>query len=111
MIVTDKLKDFQSEQMAAFGLDVRRADEFIADTIMLDEGRAVSAMRRMRERLHKPDLAADELLLRMEAVGLTETVDVLRLHIHSLRRLKQVLSPGASPFALRTLPNAPINAP
>jgi hypothetical protein len=38
----------------------------------------------MRERFLKPTLTADDLLLRMEAAGLTETVDVLRLHIQSL---------------------------
>jgi predicted nucleic acid-binding protein len=84
VLVTENLKHFPSEQFAAFGLDVRTTDEFIADTIMLDEGRAVPAVRRMRERFLKPTLTADELLLRMEAVGLTETVDVLRLHIESL---------------------------
>jgi hypothetical protein len=70
--------------LAAFGVAVRTADEFIADTIMLDEGRAVPAIRRMRERFLKPNLTADDLLLRMEAVGLTETVDVLRPHVESL---------------------------
>jgi predicted nucleic acid-binding protein len=84
VLVTDNLKHFPGEQLAAFGLDVRTADEFIADTIMLDEGRAVPAIRKMRERTRKPYLTADELLLRMEAVGLTETVDVLRPHVQSL---------------------------
>ena len=84
VLVTEHLKHFPSKPSAAFGLDVRTADEFIADTIMLDEGRAVPAIRRMRERFLKPNLTADELLLRMEAVGLTETVDVLRPHVESL---------------------------
>jgi hypothetical protein len=84
VLVTDNVKHFPGEQLAAFGLDVRTADEFIADTVMLDEGRAIPAIRQMRERFRKPDLTADELLLRMEAVGLTETVDVLRPHIQSL---------------------------
>jgi len=84
VLVTENLRHFPSAQLTAFGLAVRTADEFIADTIMLDEGRAVPAIRRMRERFRKPNLTPDELLLRMEAVGLTETVDVLRPHAQSL---------------------------
>lgn len=84
VLVTDNVKHFPAERLAAFGLDVRTADAFIADTAMLDEGRAVPAIRQMREEFQRPHLTADKLLLRMEAVGLTETVDVLRLHVQSL---------------------------
>jgi hypothetical protein len=84
VLVTDNVKHFPAERLAAFGLDVRSADAFIADTAMLDEGRAVPAIRQMREEFHRPHLTAGKLLLRMEAVGLTETVDVLRLHVQSL---------------------------
>jgi predicted nucleic acid-binding protein len=84
VIVTDNLKHFPIERLTAFGLEVRTTDMFIADTITLDEGRAVPAIRQMRERSRKPELTADKLLLRMEAVGLTETVDVLRPHVKSL---------------------------
>jgi predicted nucleic acid-binding protein len=84
VLVTENVKHFPAERMAALGIDVRTADEFIADTIMLDEGRGVPAIRRMRERFSRPELTPEELLLRMEAVGLTGTVDVLRLHVQSL---------------------------
>jgi hypothetical protein len=84
VLVTDNLKHFPPELLAVFGLDVCTADEFIADTIMLDEGRAVPAIRQMREEFHRPHLTADELLLRMEAVGLTETVDVLKPYVQSI---------------------------
>ena len=43
VLVTDNVKHFPAERLAAFGLDVRTADAFIADTAMLDEGRAVPA--------------------------------------------------------------------
>jgi hypothetical protein len=62
----------------------RSADAFFADTIALDEGRAVAAIRKMRERFNRPALTAADLLLAMEAVGLTDTVDALRPHIQSL---------------------------
>jgi len=65
-------------------MDARSADQFIADTIALDPGRAVSTIRRMRERFKRPEKTAEVLLLEMEADGLTETVDVLRAHVLSL---------------------------
>lgn len=84
MIVTDNLKDFPPVFLASLNLDARSADEFIADTIALDEGRAVPAIRRMRQRFKRPEKTAGHLLLDMEARGLTSTVDVLRSHEASL---------------------------
>lgn len=83
-IVTDNLKDFPPTILAPLNLDARSADEFIADTIALDEGRAVPAIRRMRKRFKRPEKTAGQLLLDMEAHGLTSTVDVLRSHEASL---------------------------
>lgn len=83
-IVTDNLKDFPAHILTEFGMEVRSTDEFIADTISLDEGRAVEALRGMRERFRKPELTADELLLHMEAAGLLNTVDTLRPFAGSL---------------------------
>jgi predicted nucleic acid-binding protein len=84
VIVTENLKHFPVERLKALGLEVYSGDAFIADTITLDEGRAIPAIRQMRERARKPELTADRLLLRMGEVGLTETVDVLRPHVQSL---------------------------
>jgi hypothetical protein len=41
VLVTEHLKHFPSKPLAAFELDVRITDDFFADTIMPDEGRAV----------------------------------------------------------------------
>jgi hypothetical protein len=57
---------------AAFNLEARSADEFIADTAMLVPGRAVPAIKRMRERWQKTSMTPDELLLLMEPRGLLE---------------------------------------
>lgn len=65
-------------------MEAKSADAFIADTIALDEARAVAAIRRMRERFKKPEMTPGELLLVMEAAGLIETVDLLRPHVESL---------------------------
>lgn len=83
-IVTDNLKDFSEEILTKAGIEPRATDAFIADTIELDTGRAVAAIRRMRERFQRPEKTPDLLLLDMEAAGLVETVDVLRPHVLSL---------------------------
>lgn len=84
IIVTDNLKDFPASVLAPLNLDARSADDFVADTVALDPGRAVAAIRRMRRRFKRPDKTSDQLLLDMEAAGLTATVDVLRPYVDSL---------------------------
>lgn len=84
VIVTDNIRHFPMEVLAPLDLEAKTADAFIADTIGLDPGRAVAAVRRLRERLQKPEKTADMLLLDMEARGLTQTVDALRDHSLSL---------------------------
>lgn len=84
VVVTDNLKDFPVDVLARFNLEVRSADAFIADTIALDPGRAVAALRKMRERFRNPAKTAEALLLDMEAGGLMETVNVLRPYVLSL---------------------------
>jgi PIN domain len=83
-IVTDNLKDFPEGILATLNIEARSADDFIADTIALDTGRAVAAIRKMRERFKKPEKTAEVLLLDMEAEGLIKTVDILRPHVGSL---------------------------
>jgi predicted nucleic acid-binding protein len=84
VIVSENLKDFPKAILDPLNLEVRSADIFLADTIALDHGRAVAAIRRMRQRFKAPALTADELLNKMDADGLVETVDVLKLHAESL---------------------------
>jgi predicted nucleic acid-binding protein len=84
IIVTENLKDFPTDVLAAVNIEAKSADAFIADTIALDEGRAVAAIRKMRERFKKPPMTAGDLLLLMEAAGPIETVDLLKPHIDSL---------------------------
>ncbi len=83
-LVTDNLKDFPQPLLETLNIEVRSTDAFLADTIALDAGRAVAAIRRMRNRFEKPEITPERLLITMEAVGLTETVDMLRPHQLSL---------------------------
>jgi hypothetical protein len=84
VIVTDNLRHFPGALIEPWGLAARSADVFIADTIALDEARAVAAVREMRQRLNKPTMTAADLLIAMEANGLTAAVDILRPHEASL---------------------------
>jgi hypothetical protein len=83
-IVTDNLKDFPAQLLEPLDIEARSTDAFIADTIALDPGRAVAAIRQMRERFKKPEMTPQHLLISMEAAGLTETVDTLRAYVLSL---------------------------
>lgn len=83
-IITDNLKDFPESVLSKLNIEARSADDFLADTIALDTGRAVAAIRCMRERFKKPEKTAEVLLLDMEAEGLIAVVDILKPHAQSL---------------------------
>lgn len=84
VIVTENLRHFPERVLKPLDLEAKKADEFIADTIDLDVGRAIPMIRRMRERFERPSKTPEALLLDMEASGLTHTVDSLRAHVLSL---------------------------
>lgn len=83
-IVTENLKDFPEAVLSTLNIEARSPDDFIADTIALNTGRAVTAIRKMRERFKKPEKTAEVLLLDMEAEGLISVVDILKPHVGSL---------------------------
>ena len=84
LIVTDNLKDFPNSVLEPLCIEAKSADSFIADTIDLDIGRAVTAIHRMRKRFNRPELTADDLLLQFEKNGLVESCDLLRPLVLSL---------------------------
>lgn len=83
-IVTENLRDFPTEILTPLGIEVRTADDFIADSIDLDTGRAVAAVRAMREQLRRPEMTPEAFLKSLEAHGLLATVSVLGPHAGSL---------------------------
>lgn len=83
-LVTENLADFPKSVLAPLAIEARSADDFIADTIALEEGRAVAAIKRMRLRLVRPEMSPDEMLRSFEAHGLMETASVLAPHIESI---------------------------
>lgn len=83
-IVTENLKHFPSNLLLAINLEARCADDFIADTIALEEGRAIAAISRMRHRLRLPAMTPADMLRALEAHGLVETASILSRHTESL---------------------------
>ncbi|WP_374531083.1 PIN domain-containing protein [Novosphingobium sp.] len=83
-LVTENLADFPASVLTSLSIEARSADDFIADTIALEEGRAVAAINRMRLRLKRPELTGEDMLRSLEAHGLLETASVLAPHIESI---------------------------
>jgi predicted nucleic acid-binding protein len=84
VIVTENIRHFPSQLVAGFGMEVRTSSDFIADTIDLDRARAIVAIARMRRRLSRPGISADQLLVKMEAEGMVAAVDLLKSHVQLL---------------------------
>ena len=78
MIVTENLKDFPQDILDKYNLEAKNSDEFIADTIELDKGRALTAISTMRLRFNRPELTPRDLLNEMEKSGLIATADSLK---------------------------------
>jgi len=83
-IVTENIKHFPENLLKPLNIEARTGDEFIADTIELDLGKAVAVVRNMRTKYQRPEIRADDLLLKMESRNLTATVDILRPYVMSL---------------------------
>lgn len=84
VIVTDNVRHFPPQVLVPLSIEAVTTDDFLANTITLNTGKAVGAIRRMRERFRRPDKTPGQLLLDMEASGLTAVVDVLRPYEESL---------------------------
>ena len=83
-LVTENLRDFPAVILGRLNIEARSADDFIADTIALEEGRAISAIRKMRERLKRPEMSPEDFLRALEANSLLETASVLTPHVSSI---------------------------
>jgi hypothetical protein len=83
-VVTENISDFPASILTPLNLEARTADEFIADTIALDEGKAVAAIRTLRIRLKRPEMSAEDYLRSLEAHGLFVTASILSGHVDSI---------------------------
>ena len=80
VIVTNNLKDFPKDYLATFGLSVKSADDFITDTIDLNQETAVKAFKEMVLHKRNPDLDEYEVLDLLRKNGLGESAN----YLHSL---------------------------
>lgn len=77
VIVTDNIADFPQPKLTPHKIKAISADEFIADIVELDPAEALSALKRMRQRFHKPQLDVPALIRKSESQGLFKVADIM----------------------------------
>jgi predicted nucleic acid-binding protein len=77
-IVTANLKDFPKESLITFGLEAVHPDDFVLDCIDLSAGAVLAAVREQAASLKKPSMTAAEVLEKLQANGLAQSVAKLR---------------------------------
>lgn len=78
VIVTLNLKDFPSEALESYGIELQTPDEFIVNQLGLYPFRAIDALKRMRLRWQRPEMSAEDMIELMEVRGLVMTAAHLR---------------------------------
>lgn len=74
VIVTFNERDFPTEKLATFGIEVQHPDEFIDNLFDLDQAAVVAAAQKQRSTLRNPPIDADRYLEILLKQGLTRTV-------------------------------------
>lgn len=77
VIVTNNIKDFPNDYLSSFGLTAKTADDFLTDTIDLNNELAVEAFRALVLNRTNPNLDEFEILDRFRKNGLTDTANYL----------------------------------
>ncbi|WP_354361505.1 PIN domain-containing protein [Pedobacter sp. UYP30] len=77
IIVTNNIKDFPKDYLGRFGLTAKSADDFITDTIDLNNELALEAFRALVLNRTNPNLDEFEILDRFRRNGLKESADYL----------------------------------
>lgn len=77
IIVTNNIKDFPSAYLATFSIAAKTADDFISDTIDLNNNLALEAFRAMVLNRTNPNLDEFEILERLRKNGLIDSANYL----------------------------------
>ena len=77
VIVTNNLKDFPKEYLATFGLSAKTADDFLTDTIDLNQDIAVKAFKQLVLNRTNPDLDDFQVLDSFRNNGIKDAADYL----------------------------------
>lgn len=77
-IVTFNTKDFPIEALAKFDIELQTPDQFVLNQVLLHPPRALTAIKKMRLRWERPELAAAEMVDLFEKRQLGKTAAHLR---------------------------------
>jgi len=77
IIVTNNLKDFPNEYLETFGLSAKNADDFLTETIDLNQDIAIKSFRKLVINRRNPDLDEYEVLKCFRRNGLEDTANYL----------------------------------
>ncbi len=78
VIVTFNKKDFPTEVLSGYDIEIQHPDLFGQHTLDLDEALVCATIRKQRLDLRRPQKSADEMLVTLEEQGLWQTVARLR---------------------------------
>ncbi len=78
VIVTYNLKDFPSDILAQWEVEVQHPDDFICVQLDINVSSAMSAIRDMRAALKNPPQSVDQLLQNLAEIRLPQTVERVR---------------------------------
>lgn len=77
IIVTNNLKDFPEDYLYSFGLSAKNADDFLTETIDLNQEVAIRSFRKLVLNRRNPDLDEFEILDRLRKNGLNDAANYL----------------------------------
>lgn len=77
LIVTNNLKDFPEDYLRSFGIKVKSPDEFMTDTIDLNQDKCVEIFRELVLNRTNPDMDEYAVLDALRKVGCKKTADFL----------------------------------
>lgn len=82
VIVTMNLRDFPSDIIGSFGIEVQHPDEFVLHLLDFAPGAVAAAAENHRQSLRNPPRILVEYLETLQRQGLTQAVSVLRKLMH-----------------------------
>jgi predicted nucleic acid-binding protein len=80
LIVTNNIKHFPKDVLQSFGLSAKTADDFLTDTIDLNQEQAIAAFNEMVLNKKNPRMDEFDVLNQLRNAGLKDTAD----YLHSL---------------------------
>ena len=80
-IVTFNLKDFPTDYVRQFGIEVLHPDDFVMNQLDLNQVACLATIKAMRAGWNSPAYTAMQLVEFYSRIGLTQTSDFLRLAI------------------------------